>query len=154
MRSRTPGRGELDRERQAVEPADDLGDGGGVLGGQREVLADGHGPLEEQPHRLRPGDRLEVGLAGGRNGRAAGPANSCSPAIRSGARLDTIIRSFGAASQDLGHDRRARHDLLEVVEDDQRRAIPKCSTTRSSGVRVGAEQADRRGDRPCRLIPG
>ncbi len=47
-----PGRRQLDRQRQPVQPAADLGDGGGVLGGQREVGPGGLGALDEEPHRV------------------------------------------------------------------------------------------------------
>ena len=50
-RGADPGGGQLDRQRQAVEPADDLRDVGGVLGGQREVGPDRHAPARRTAAR-------------------------------------------------------------------------------------------------------
>ena len=47
-----PGRGELDRKRQALEPDADLGDGCRVLAGQDELVDGGARPLAEEADRL------------------------------------------------------------------------------------------------------
>ena len=70
----------------------------------------------------RPGGRLAA--------PAAAPAYSCSPRSRSGSRLVTSISEAGARRQQLGDDRRGRHDLLEVVQHQQQltgRAGTPCS---------------------------
>ena len=91
-----PRRGELDRERQAVEPADDLGDVRRVLGRQREVRAGRPAPARRTArtasdcHERRP--RSDAAGAAATSG---GTGNSCSPEIRSGARLVTMTVSFG-----------------------------------------------------------
>jgi hypothetical protein len=61
------GGGELDRERQAVQPAADLGDRRGVVAVDREVRLDPPCPLDEERHgwgakerRIVPG-RLRIG---------------------------------------------------------------------------------------------
>ena len=46
-----PGRGQLDRQRQPVEPANDVGDGGGVGLGQAEVGIGVLSPPDEQVDR-------------------------------------------------------------------------------------------------------
>ena len=46
-----PGRGQLDGQRQPVQPAADVGDGCGVLVGQREVGLDRLRPRDEEAHR-------------------------------------------------------------------------------------------------------
>ena len=51
---------------------------------------------------------------------SGGTGNSCSPEIRSGARLETMTVSFGRRPEEVGDDRRPGDDLLEVVEHEQR----------------------------------
>ena len=82
------GRGELDRERQPVEPHAELRDRRRVLVRHGEARRDGPRALEEERHRLVPRERLE------RRQRAPDPASAsggtgkaCSAARRSGARL-------------------------------------------------------------------
>ena len=55
---------------------------------------------------------------------SGGTGNSCSPEIRSGARLDTITVSLGADRSRSATTGAPGDDLLEVVEDEQRRAGP------------------------------
>ena len=139
--------GELDRERQPVEPPDDLRHVGGVVGGEREVRADGHRPLHEQPHGLgRPdlGDST-VEPSGGR--ASGGTGNSCSPAIRSGARLDTITVRAGAA--------RRRSATIPAPSTTCSKLSSTSSTVRGrevladhlDGHPVRGQQPDRGGDR-------
>ena len=73
--------GQLDRQRQAVQPAADVGDGVGVPRRQREVGPAGRGALHEQRDRRRirisaDGRRSGVADAGSGSG---GTGNSCSP---------------------------------------------------------------------------
>ena len=91
-----PGGGQLDRQRQAVEPAHDLRDVRCRSRRQREVGPDGHRALDEQPHRLRRHERVRVGRRPAGGSDSGGTGNSCSPEIRSGARLETMTVSFGA----------------------------------------------------------
>src|SRR4029077_18884263 len=53
-------RRELDTERKAVDASHDLRDRFGVLRIQREAGPPGRGPLDEQPHGRRFGDRGRV----------------------------------------------------------------------------------------------
>ena len=53
-------RGELDRQRDAVEAAADLGDGGAVARVEREPRLDQPSPVDEDPHRFRVADRREL----------------------------------------------------------------------------------------------
>ena len=57
-----PRRGQLDRQRQPVKPAHDLGDRGGVLLVNGETRRHGRGPLSEQPHRFTRSHRGERDL--------------------------------------------------------------------------------------------
>ena len=73
------GGGELDRERQPVEPAADVGDGGGVVVGEPEVRSDAARPLHEQLDRLELAD-----LIGRQSRRLARPgATGAAPRRRS-----------------------------------------------------------------------
>ena len=58
--SSDPGRGELDRERDAVESPADSGDRLGVGGVEAEPRLLLRGPLREESYRLRRRDRFEL----------------------------------------------------------------------------------------------
>ena len=77
-----------------------------------------------------------VAAAGGTG--SGGTANSCSPAIRSGARLDTIIRSFGAPRRISATTGAPATTCSKLSRTMSAVRSPKCSTTRWSGVRAGA----------------
>ena len=119
-----PGGGQLERERDPVEPADELGDCGGVVAADPEPWANGRGPLDEQGHGLGPADRR-----GGRRGlgqrqgrdrveRLAGDAE----ALPAGGH-DPDVGAGGEDPVDGG--RRRLEDVLAVVEDEQPAARPE-----------------------------
>ena len=69
--------GELDGEREAVEPPDDPGEDGGVGRGQRDRRPGGRGALEEQPHRRGVGHgRASASSAGRSSGSMAMTSSS------------------------------------------------------------------------------
>ena len=107
----------------------------GVLGGEREVRA-GRPCARSTNSRTASvlADRRSTSVAPtGGHGRAAGPGTPARPTIRSGARLETMTLSLWAPPRGgPATSRRPRHDLLEVVEDEQRPCAPRrCSMTRS-----------------------
>ena len=67
------GGGEFQGQRQAVEPAAQLGDRGGVLAGQREAGLDIPGPVHEQPHRRGFGEHRQ-GASGRGNAKRIHPS--------------------------------------------------------------------------------
>ena len=71
---------------------------------------------------------------------SGGTANSCSPAIRSGARLDTIIRSFGAPRRISATTGAPATTCSKLSRTMSAVRSAKCSMTRSSGVRLGARR--------------
>ena len=96
-----PGGGELDRERHAVEPGGDPGDGRGVLVRDPEVRPDGDGAGDEQA------DRLELG-------------DDAASSRRSPAGRLSFSRSMRARTS--RGDGQARHRVLLLAADPQRRA--------------------------------
>ena len=117
---------ELDRERQAVEPAADLRDGGGVVVGQREIRVDDARAVDEQSRRPRTRRWPRRGLtAVGRRERERGNGEDLlsSDVERLSTRGED--RQLRAGAQQAGDDGRRFGDLLEVVEDDQHPALPE-----------------------------
>ena len=99
-------RGELDRERDAVEPPADLGHGRRVARRQRERRRRGLRPLDEQLHRL------------GARHRRHEPRRLAAHAERLAARRQHREPRAGA-QQLLGELRALLHQVLAVVEDEQ-----------------------------------
>ncbi len=93
-------RGQLDRERQPVEPRAHLGDRGGVL--VVELEAPGRRRAARAAKRRTASFAASSSKLSSAPGlralRAAGPAYSCSPASRSGVRLVASTSSRGAAA--------------------------------------------------------
>ena len=81
--------GELDRERQPVEPAADGGDVGRVLVGELEVGPQRDRALDEQLDRLRCERVLQRDCAAPAGSVSGGTGNSRSPRTRNAARLVT-----------------------------------------------------------------
>ena len=120
-----PRRGQLDGQRQPVQAGADRRHGGGVGRGQHEGGVGGARPRHEQldsgvrgwlggerwPDRGRVGQRgdREVVLAGEAQDNAAGDQR----------------REAGARGQQGGEGGAGGHDVLEVVEDQQRPALPQ-----------------------------
>ena len=116
------GRRELDRQRQAVEPCRDLGDGRGVLVGDLEVRAGRDGSLDEQADRgvLRQrGNPQPLVNAGQLEGWHRKLLLATDP--QDGPGGDDDLERLGPAEQ-LGNRGRGRQQLLEVVEHEQRPA--------------------------------
>jgi hypothetical protein len=107
--------GELDRQRQPVETPADLDDSFYVGVGHLEFGHDGPRPLREQRHRRTDG---APGLPHRRKGqRHHRPEPFTGEAQRRPARRqDTQARTV---DQEVGHQRRHRQDVLEVVEDQE-----------------------------------
>jgi hypothetical protein len=104
-----PGRGELDRQRQAVEPADDTGHG---LLGETDARPGGDRPLAEQLRRvarLELAERVDA-LGGDRERRAAGGEHA----------------QVGRRRDQEGGELRGRLDqVLAVVQHQQARRLPE-----------------------------
>ena len=125
-------RGQLDGQRQPVQPDADLGDRRRVRGVDREVRAHGHGPLDEQGHRRELRERLEVRADGsGRAARAAAPGIPAHRRRAAATRLVASTRASGQPGQQLADLRRGLDHLLEVVEHQQHAAC------RPAGLRAG-----------------
>ena len=81
-----PRRGQLDGQRQPIQPGDRLAPRRGIVGGEGEVGPDRFRPIDEEPDRFRSptvGDRLGSWL----RQRRGGTGYSCSPDTRSRIRL-------------------------------------------------------------------
>ena len=118
-----PGRGELDRERHAVEPGADRGDGRGVLVGDREAgrtataramnsRTASYWPSVAASTVARPAGRFsrsrpDSWLGSGGVGRP-GTGYSCSPETRSGGAARDDDLELGRAAEQVGDDRRRR----------------------------------------------
>ena len=114
-----PRRGQLEGQRQAVQPAGDLGDRRRVPLVDGEVRQHRGGPLGEQAHRLAPGQRFGRGTAarvrdGERRDRAFLLAGD--PQRRAAADQDA---QRAGLPQQPGHRRGAGQQVLEVVQDEQ-----------------------------------
>ena len=114
-----PGGGQLDGQRQAVQPTADLGDGPDVAPGQLEARGFGAGPGREQANR---GVVLERRGVPGRAGRRDGKRRhrefvlAAEPEHGAAGHQDHQARARG---QQVGDDSSARGHLLEVVQDQQ-----------------------------------
>ena len=149
-------RGQLDRQRQPVQPADDLGDGLGILRRQGEA----------RPQRLRARDEQGDGVVARQLGQRWQRHR-----IGHRQRLDLVLvlglqaeprpargqhLQFRRRGQQIGHQRRRRQQVLEVVEQQQEALVaqmgrpasplavcPACSRTPSAvavaeGTRAGS----------------
>ena len=128
------GRRQLDGEGQAVEPAADLGDDRLVRRGQRLIGCAGSSTIGEQPHgRLADPQRLDppAVLGGQVEWDAAGGQHA----------------DIGAADEDAVDEvGGGAHDVLAVVEDEQRSALRQLGQ-QVGFVDVAGGIAGRRGDR-------
>ncbi len=117
-----PRGGQLDRERQTIEPTDDLDDRSDRLGVDREIRADGGGPIGEQA-RGRIGERLVSGRVGGRlPQRRHDHQRLTGDGERFAARAEDS--QSGATGQEVIGDLGGRvEQVLAVVQDDHRRLI-------------------------------
>ncbi len=117
-------RGELERERQAIEPTADLGDGPDVLGREREAGLRRASPLDEQADRLERTCRRDVGVdrrLGRGEWRHRPTLLTRNPQRLSARRQDTAATAGLEQRPDQPSDRLGH--ALAVVEDDQHLAI-------------------------------
>ena len=114
------GGSELERQRQAVQPPTDGRDGSSILRRQLERAPGRSGALDEQSDGRIRHERL--GRVRSDDGGSASGASgySRSAAILSGVLLVVTIRSPGQRLRQPGHLRSGRHDLLEVVQEQER----------------------------------
>ena len=110
---------ELDRERKAVQPVDDLGDGCGVVRSHAEVGPHRHRALHEEPDGVGLREDLERRESFGvrKIQRRHRELLLAGDAERRPARRDHL--EAGTRSEQLADDRSGRKDLLEVVEHEQ-----------------------------------
>ena len=140
-----PGRGQLDRERDAVEPSADLDDDRCGPGVEHERGIGGAGPLDEQRHR---GDRggLGVGVVLGAGGGERFDRPHLLAGTASGSRLVARTETDRRFAQDPADERRDRLDqVLAVVEDAAGRAAAAASRRsrrRSSCSAAGCTSID------------
>ena len=138
-------RRELERERQAVEPAADRGDRRRVRGGEREVLAC---TFRRAGGRARPTGSCAARRATvtfGAGSSSGGRLNSDSAPILSGARLVAITCSAGQRETQRGDVFRGVDHLLEIVEHQQHAALADHGAERverRAAVRLGDLQRD------------
>ena len=142
-----PGRGELDRERQPVEPDAELRDRRRVLVRHGEARRDRARSLEEERHRLVPGERLERRQRGrirqrerrNREGVLRGDAQ------RRAARHEHLYAGRGI--EQVADRPRGVEQLLEVVEDEQHALARKVLVNdgvRAAGSRTRTDRASAR----------
>ena len=131
-----PDRRELDRERQAVEPAAQVHDRRPVGGGQLEPARCRRRPLGEQLDRLVLAQLVErlVGLRARQLQRRDGI--TCSPGTDSGSRLVAITRTPGAALRTSVTSRAAAlEQVLAVVHHQQQLLVAQVGE--QEGPRLG-----------------
>ena len=116
-----PRHGQLDRQRNSVEPLADRSDRRGIVVGQGEFVPERARPLDEQPYRrdIRARSRRSsAALASGAGND--GTRMTLSPAIASRSWLDARIdRARAAAHQGLHDARGLGDDMLAIVDDQQ-----------------------------------
>ena len=113
-----PGRGQFDRQRQAVHEPADLDHGRRILRRQLEVRSDRLRPFQEQadgPAFRRPLDRRGVG---GRERQRGHRQLPLTPHLEPRAARDEDLQR-GANPQEVDHQRRRPGHVLEVVEQQQ-----------------------------------
>ena len=129
---------ELDRQRDPVEPAADLGREGGVGRGGLDLGAADRGPREEQGDRRVAHELVRVGLRVGRHGQRVDPHDALARhADREPARGED--RQTGRAGEQVGERGRRRAHVLHGVEDEQ-------AGRASERLREGLDQG------PARLV--
>ena len=141
-----PGRRELDRQRQAVEAADDLGHRLPVRRREHEVRPHRHRAFHEQPDGLGVHELRDVGDTRGRQRERRDRELLLAGDPQRGTAGDDH-RQLGRRAQEVGDDRRPGDDLLEVVEDEQRVAVAEVLLDAVDRRPLRREQAERAGDR-------
>jgi hypothetical protein len=160
------GGGELDRKRHAVQARCDACDGGGVRVRDLEIRTHRAGTGDEQPHGLELIERLHVEVT--QRPRQVQPVDLREAAgigwggqprhrvflLAGDPQRDARGDETGdvrAAPQQVGHDGTGRHDLLEVVEDEQHPVLADVlgehlDRGTTSTVHDTQRASDRRGD--------
>ncbi len=120
-----PGRGQLDRQRQPVEPDADLRDRGRVLGREGEVGPDGAGALEEQGDR-RVALQIRDGPGLVERGKRQRPEwELVLPRNAERGAAGHQHRQSRAGAEQVSDERGRRRNVLEVVQDQQDPARPQ-----------------------------
>ena len=148
-----PRGGQLDRQRQAIQPRADLGNHRGIFRREREVGAHRLRACHKQRHCRVGGQRLGRGGAWrGQGQRRHGQLVLARKMQRDPARHQRA--QVRALRQQRGHQRRGTHNLLEVIEHQQQRFIAQ-RVLKQLGVRRAALhiQPQRLGNRRANL-PG
>ena len=103
-----PRRGQLDRERDAVQPAADLATAGALASVTRNAGCAAQRPLDEQPHRVVLASARSIGSARVRRRREQRrhADRSPRPAARSASRLVARIATPGQSASRLASERR------------------------------------------------
>ena len=152
-------RGELDGEREPVEPAADLDDRRRVVVGDREVGPDRARPVDEQLDRLDPchlrGRHAAAGL--GRQAERRDRVDVLDPDAERLAAGDQEL-DLGARVEQLGRHPGGGRDLLEVVEHQQDLALAQAFgqrlADRTGGHLAHADGATERQDQAIGVAAG
>ncbi len=115
-----PGGGELDRQRQAVQPQADLSDRGCVLVRQLKVRLHSLGALDKQPYcltvgQLFDGQRFEIGPGQRQRGYRKDMLAAHVQHLSAGYQQ----LQLGAISEQFPHHGGRSRDLLKVIEEQQ-----------------------------------
>ena len=133
-----PARRELQRERQSVEPLDDLGDRRCVRIGEREVGPDRRGTVNEQPHRFRRDELSGIATpfpCGKLQRRHLVLVLAREPQRDAARRQHRQPRS---RVEEIADHRAAVHELLEVVEHEHHVEIREVPPEATREVEMGS----------------
>ena len=137
-----PRRRQLDRQRDAVQPLADLRHGRRVLLRECEL---GRPQVARSTNSRTASDSLEaapvVATCRALGYRQRGHAPDRSPVTPSGSRLVARMRRFGQARKRRRHDARDQ-EMFAVVQQQQERAVPKCSISMVVTVLPGSRNAN------------
>ena len=136
-----PRRGQLDRQRQPVQPAADRGhrrrrsSAVRAKSGRTSAARSTNSRTAATPASPATGEPGRRTVPARQAPPAAGPRISRSPRSRSRTRLVASTRSPAHAGQQLRHERRRRQQVLEVVEDEQQRRWRRSARRQRRGRR-------------------
>ena len=118
-----PGSGQLDRQRNAVDQTQNLGDRGGVGGGARIPVEDpGAGALAEQREGVAPNQRAGIGRGRG-GGHRRRPIKPFAVDVQRCLRGQQKLRLRPAEVQ-RSQERRGRGDSFEIVQHNEHLPVP------------------------------
>ena len=142
-----PGRGQLDGQRQPVQPAADLRHRPGVFVGQLEARGNGVRPLHEQAHRGVPLQVRRVAADPGGRNRQRGHRELMLPGQAQHRPAGDQHYQAGSSGQQLSQQRSGAHNLLEIVQRQQQPPGPQVRLQVGDQRASGSVQAQPRGDR-------